>query len=165
MRTHPAPAVTMRLRPCSARRRPRQHPPFDQTDRAVGDRAEDAVDDETDEDHIALAVVLGLEHHVAESAGGVDLLQDDQAEPGARDAEPESHEESGQRAGEDDLPYEGEPRQPLDLGEFGEAVVDAGQRGMGVQVDRDVDDDRDDGDLEGLADQTTRVRLLTRLVW
>src|SRR5581483_8425285 len=85
---------------------PCQHPPFDEADDAVRDESEEPVYQEAEHDDVGLSVVLGLEHHVAEAAGGVDLLEYDEGEPGPGDAEPQPDEEAGQRAGDDDLPDE-----------------------------------------------------------
>ena len=76
---------------------------------------------------VGLAVVLRLEHAVAEAAGGVDLLEDHQRQPRGRDRQPQPDEEPGQRAGEDDVADEPPPGHVEGLGQLDVAAVDVGQ--------------------------------------
>src|SRR5207237_249243 len=70
---------------------------------------EGPVDGETDEDDVGATPALRGVDEVAETAGGVDLLGDDDDEPAAHEREPESDEEAGQRGGEQHATDDSEP--------------------------------------------------------
>ena len=82
---------------------PAQRAPLEPAHERVGDQAEHGVGEQADDDDVGAQEVAGVVDEVAEAGVGVDLLGDDQREPGDAERLAEADERAGQRAGDDDV--------------------------------------------------------------
>jgi hypothetical protein len=89
---------------------------------------------------------------VAEPRVGVDLLGDDEREPGDAEALPEPDQRLGERAGQDHVPDERDPAEPQRPARLDEPAVHATDAGERVEVERERDPEGDQGHLGRLAD-------------
>ena len=136
-------------------RSPRRHvssSPLHDPQAQVGGEAEQRVDQQAEEHDVGLAEVAGLHHQEPDAGLGVDLLADDEAQPGRADGQAQPEEERGQRAGEDHVPQPGGGAEPAGACRFDQPFVDVADPGVGVEVDREERPERHQGDLEFLAD-------------
>src|SRR5260221_1977887 len=83
---------------------PGEQSSLEHTHEVVGNETQEGIDHETEDDDVGPVPRLGLVDQVAESALRVDLLGHDDDQPAPDDREPQSDEEAGKRAGNDDAP-------------------------------------------------------------
>ena len=71
----------------------------EQADAQERNQPQDSIDQQTNNDHIGLAVRARQADHVADAARRIDLLDHDQSRPGCRDRQTQSEQESGKAPG------------------------------------------------------------------
>lgn len=97
--------------------------------------AEGGVDQKAYDDDVGAEEVAGVVDHVADPGSGVDLLGDNEGEPGYAERVAETGEQAGESAGQDDAADEGEAAEAEDAAGFEQLRVGAADGGEEVEVD------------------------------
>ncbi|CDN41256.1 hypothetical protein BN871_AE_00010 [Paenibacillus sp. P22] len=131
---------------------PLQEPFFKPLSEAVGQLAEQGVDDDAEHNDVQLEKFPGVHGHVSDAGIRGDRLRNDEDEPG--DAQGVSHadENGGQRARQDDVGVQGAPAHSVDFAHLDQPGIDRADAVERIEIDREKDAERYERKLDLLAD-------------